>query len=96
MTGIQVKLFTNMRSALKDVSNLDHLTMDSTLLRVSDDVVTPHVCTAINLPLPEGICYGDLKLTRVTPLYKSKFVTGFGETVDLYHEYIAHSVKTFE
>ena len=60
-----------MKSLLLD-SNLDVLDIDSKLLRIAAELLTPSVTRILNHSLISGVVPQDWKIARVTPLYKEK------------------------
>ena len=62
----------NHLTKLSSDSKLDVLLMDSRLLRLSANLVAPSLCHILNLSLQTGVIPADLKIARVTPVYKGK------------------------
>ncbi len=57
---------------IPDNSNLDVLDMDGKLLKLSHFVLVPYIAKLINISVANGKFPTDLKLARVTPIYKNK------------------------
>ena len=76
-------------------SNLDVLNMDSKLLTIAANVLSPYVCQVINMSMKQGICPADWKIARITPVYKNK---GSKEDVNNYRpiSVIPHIAKVAE
>ena len=53
-------------------SKLDVLHMDSRLLNISSDYIAHSFCRILNLSLQTGVIPMDLKIARITPVYKGK------------------------
>ena len=59
-------------SNLKSNSSIDIIDMDVKLLIIPSSIIAPSLAHVFNLSLSSGIVPSDLKLARVTPLYKGK------------------------
>ena len=59
-------------SNLKSNSSIDIIDMDVKLLIIASSIIAPSLAHVFNLSLSSGIVPSDLKLARVTPLYKGK------------------------
>ena len=57
---------------LPDRSNQDLLEMDSKLLRISFNVISPFITHLFNLSIKSGSIPEDWKIARVTPVFKNK------------------------
>ena len=57
---------------LGDESNRDSLGIDSKLLKLAAEKITPSVLYMLNLSLSKGIVPSECKLAKVIPVYKSK------------------------
>ena len=53
-------------------ASLDIMDMDPKLLRVSSLIIVPLLTHIFNLSLAQGLIPKDLKLARITPIYKGK------------------------
>ena len=69
---IDLSCVLNHLKKLSSDSKLDVLNMDSRLLRLSADFIAPSLCRILNLSLTTGVIPADLKIARVTPVYKGK------------------------
>ena len=59
-------------SKLSENSKLDSLDFDGKLLRMSSNIIAPSLTRILNISLETGVIPADLKITRVTPVYKGK------------------------
>ena len=62
----------DQRDAVNTDSKLDVLGMDTRLLNISSTLIAPSLCRILNLSLQTGVIPRDLKVARITPVYKGK------------------------
>ena len=65
-------VFKQLTNLGNSTSSNDVLNMDSKLLCIAANVITPVITLFINASLKLGLVIKDWKLSRVTPIYKGK------------------------
>ena len=69
---IEVSSVLNHLLKLSNESHLDVLDFDSKLLKIAARVIAPSLTQLMNLSTETGVIISDLKIARVTPVYKGK------------------------
>ena len=69
---VEVSYVYKLLRLLKDRSNLDVINMDSKLLHIAAEELSPTLTAIINLSISTGYLPEDWKLAKVTPVYKNK------------------------
>ena len=69
---VNVNFVLHERLKLPHKASLDIMDMDPKLLRVSSLIIAPLLTHIFNLSLAQGLIPKDLKLARITPIYKGK------------------------
>ena len=94
-TDVDADQVYNLLLSLSETPSLDILTMDSKLIRLGSKVLSTSLCKLFNMSMNKGVIPVDLKLARVTPVYKNK---GMQNDCSNYRPIscIPHIAKVFE